>query len=103
MITAGSGLLLRHLAEDADPSEHQILQKVRRAEAVIETQDDAAAERRVAAEEADRTRALNILSLVTRAAFPPGRRQSPTMTELLAIVLSQRFISEAAESRAIPR
>ncbi len=91
-------LLLQHLAEDPDPAEDQVLRKIRRAEAVIETQDDAAAERRVAADEADRTRVLNIQSLVTRAAFPPGRRQPPTMTELLAIVLSQRFISEAAEN-----
>jgi len=91
-------LLLRHLAEDPAPGEEQILRKIRRAEAVIETRDDTAAERRVAADEADRTRALNILSLVTRAAFPAGRKQPPTMTELLAIVLSQRFIGEAAEN-----
>ena len=91
------GLLLKSLAEDPDPAEDRILQRIRRAEAVIETQDQAAAERRVAAEEADRSRALNILSLVTRAAFPAGRRQPPGMTELLAIVMSQRFISAAAE------
>ena len=91
-------LLLKHLAEDPDTAEDQILRKARRAEAVIETQDDAAAERRVAADDADRSRALNILSLVTRAAFPSGRRQPPTMTELLAIVLSKRFISGAAEN-----
>ncbi len=90
-------LLLKHLAEDPDPAEEQILRKIRSAEAVIETRDDAAAERRVAADEADRARALNILSLVTRAAFPAGRKQPPTMTELLTIVLSQRFISKAAE------
>lgn len=90
-------LLLKHLAEDPDPAEDQILQKIRRAEAVIETRDDAAAERRVAADEADRTRALNILSLVTRAGFVGGRKQPPTMTELLAIMLSQRFISQAAQ------
>ncbi len=92
------GLLLKSLAEDPDPTEDRILQRIRRAEAVIETQDQAAAERRVAAEEADRSRALNILSLVTRAAFPAGRRRPPGMTELLAIVMSQRFISAAAES-----
>jgi hypothetical protein len=91
------GLLLKSLAEDPDPAEDRILQHIRRAEAVIETQDEAAAERRVAAEEADRSRALNILSLVTRAAFPAGRRRPPTMTELLAIVMSQRFIGAAAE------
>jgi hypothetical protein len=91
-------LLLKHLAEDPDPAEDQILRKIRRAEAVIETRDDAAAERRVTADEADRTRALNILSLVTRAAFPSGRRQPPTMTELLGIMLSQRFISQAAQN-----
>ena len=91
------GLLLKSLAEDPDPAEDRILQRIRRAEAVIETQDHAAAERRVAAEEADRARALNILSLVTRAAFPAGRRRPPSMTELLAIVMSQRFISAAAE------
>jgi len=90
-------LLLKSLAEDPDPAEDRILQRIRRAEVVIETQDYAAAERRVAAEEADRARALNILSLVTRAAFPTGRRRPPTMTELLAIVMSQRFISTAAE------
>jgi hypothetical protein len=91
------GLLLKSLAEDPDPAEDRILQRIRRAEAVIETQDQVAAERRVAAEEADRSRALNILSLVTRAAFPAGRRRPPSMTELLAIVMSQRFISAAAE------
>jgi hypothetical protein len=91
-------LLLKSLAEDPDPAEDRILQRIRRAQAVIDTQDDAAAERRVAAEEADRTRALNILSLVTRAAFPIGPKRPPTMTELLAIVMSQRFISAAAES-----
>jgi hypothetical protein len=90
-------LLLKSLAEDPDPAEDRILQRIRRAEAVIETQDYAAAERRVAAEEADRARALNILSLVTRAAFPIGRRRPPTMTELLAIVMSQRFIIAATE------
>lgn len=89
--------LLKKLAEDPDPEEERILHRVRRAEALIETEDEAAAERRVLAEEADRARALNILSLVTRAAFPTGRRRSPTMTELLAIVMSQRFISAAAE------
>lgn len=91
------GLLLKSLAEDPDPAEDRILQRIRRAEAVIEVQDQVAAERRVAAEEADRSRALNILSLVTRAAFPAGRRRPPSMTELLAIVMSQRFISAAAE------
>ena len=90
-------LLLKSLAGDPDPAEDRILQRVRRAEAVIEMQDRAAAERRVAAEEADRARTLNILSLVTRAAFPTGRRRPPTMTELLAIVMSQRLISAAAE------
>ena len=90
-------LLLKSLAEDPDPTEDRILQRIRRAEAVIETEDHAAAERRVAAEEADRARALNILSLVTRAAFPAGRRRPPTMTELLSIVMSQRFVSAAAE------
>src|SRR6201996_5380122 len=91
-------LLLKSLAADPDPAEEQIQQRVRRAEAVIETQDQAAAERRVAAEEADRARTLNILSLVTRAAFPTGRRRPPTMTELLAIVMSQRLISASAEN-----
>ncbi len=90
--------LLKHLAEDPDAEEDQILRKIRRAEAVIDTRDDTVAQRRVAADEADRSRALNILSLVTRAAFPGGRRQAPTMTELLAIMLSKRFISEAAEN-----
>src|SRR5580692_12805799 len=41
-------LLLKSLAEDPDPTEDRILQRIRRAEAVIETEDHAAAERRVA-------------------------------------------------------
>ena len=90
-------LLLKRLAEDPDTAEEKILWDIRQAEAVIETQDEAAAERRVAADEAGRTRALNIVSMVTLAAFPVGRRQPPTMTELLAIVMSKRFISTAAE------
>jgi hypothetical protein len=91
-------LLLKHLAEDPDVAEDLLLRKIRQEEAVIETQDKAAAERQVAADEAGRTRALNILSLVTLAAFPAGRTEPPTMTELLTIVMSQRFISTAAES-----
>jgi len=90
-------LLLKALASDPDPAEDRILQRIRRAEAAIETEDHAAAQRRVAAEEADRARELNILSLVTRAAFPAGRRRPPSMTELLSIVMSQRFIAAAAE------
>jgi hypothetical protein len=90
-------LLLKHLAEDPDAAEDQILRKIRHEEAVIETQDEAAAQRQVVADEAGRTRALNILSLVTLAAFPAGRTEPPTMTELLTIVMSQRFISTAAE------
>jgi hypothetical protein len=90
-------LLLKHLAEDPDTAEEKILRKIREAEAVIETEDKAAAERRVAADEAGRTRALNIMSLVTLAAFPASRREPPTMTELLAIGLSRRFINVAAE------
>jgi hypothetical protein len=90
-------LLLKRLAEDPDTAEEKILRNIRQEEAVIETQDKAAAEREVAADEAGRTRALNIVSLVTRAAFPLGRRHPPTVTELLAIVMSKRFISTAAE------
>ena len=63
--------LLKKLAEDPDPEEDRILHRVRRAEALIETEDETAAERRVLAEEADRARALNILSLVT------GQRSRP--------------------------
>lgn len=96
-LDAKISLLLKHLAEDPDTAEEKILRKIREAEAVIETEDKAAAQRRVAADEAGRTRALNIMSLVTLAAFPAGRREPPTMTELMAIGLSQRFISAAAE------
>jgi hypothetical protein len=94
------GSLLRQLAETPDAAEEKYLRRIREAEAVIETRDPAAAARQVAAEEADLTGSLNIVSMVSTAAFPKpsdGSLPRPTPTELLAIVLSKRLVSAAAQ------
>jgi hypothetical protein len=93
------GSLLRGLAETPDPAEEECLRKIRAAKAVIETRNEAAAQRRIEAEDSDRADLLNIGSMVSTAAFPKpedGRLPPPTPTELLAIMLSKRLISAAA-------
>jgi hypothetical protein len=91
--------LLRRLAETPDPAEEKLLRKRREAEAFIETGDRDTARRRVASEEAGRTDDLNILSMVSTAAFPSaaGGHPPPTSTELLTLVISGRLISKAAD------
>jgi hypothetical protein len=94
------GLLLRSLADTPDPAEEECFRRIRAAKAVIETRNRAAAQRRIEAEDADRADQLNIVSLVSTAAFPKpeeGRLPPPTPTELLAIMLSKRLIGAAAQ------
>jgi len=94
--------LVNDLARTPDPSEEKDLRAIREAEAVIETRGDLAAARAlVAAEEAGRTGTLNIVSMMSSAAFPVpygGQLPEPTVTELLAIMLSGRLIAAAADS-----
>jgi hypothetical protein len=93
--------LLAKLAETPDPDEEKLIRQLRQAEAFLETGDEASARRRVTGEEAGRTGSLNILSMVSTAAFPKaaeGVLPPPTVTELLTIVLSGQLIGAAAES-----
>lgn len=97
-LTDQVGSLLRKLAETPDPAEEKLLRKKREAEAFIEAGDHETARRRVASDEAGRTDVLNILSMVSTAAFPSvaGGQPPPTSTELLTLVISGRLISKAA-------
>jgi hypothetical protein len=95
--------LLRQLAQAPDPAEEEHLRKIAECRAITESRGDVAAARaRTAAEEAGRGGALNIVSMVSRAAFPVavpgGTLPAPTVTELLAIMSSGRLIAAAAES-----
>jgi hypothetical protein len=94
--------LLHDLAQTPDPAEEECLRAIRASKAITQTQGDLAAARAlVAAEEAGQTGTLNIVSMVSRAAFPAqadGQLPEPTVTELLAIMSSGRLISTAAQS-----
>ena len=93
--------LLKKLADTPGADEERLLRRIRETEAFIETGDRDAAARRVSVEEAGRSGALNILSMIAGAAFPVSRGSafgSPSVTELLGITLSGRLIASAAES-----
>jgi hypothetical protein len=93
--------LLRDLARSPDPAEEKDLRAIREAKAVTETRGDLPAARSlVAAEEAGRTGTLNLVSMVNRTAFPAqvdGELPPPTVQELLAIMMSSRLITTAAD------
>ena len=93
--------LLRDLARSPDPAEEKDLGAIRQAKAITETHGDlAAAQALVAAEEAGRTGTLNLVSMVNRTAFPApagGELPPPTVQELLAIMMSSRLITAAAD------
>jgi hypothetical protein len=94
--------LLHDLAQSPDPAEEEYLRAIRESTAMTKAGGDLAAARAlVAADEAGRTGTLNIMSMVSRAAFPTpadGRLPQPTVTELLAIMSSGRLIVTAADS-----
>jgi hypothetical protein len=94
--------LLHDLAQTPDPAEEEYLRPIRENKAMTKAGGDLAAARAlVAAEEAGRTGTLNVVSMVSRAAFPTpanGRLPQPTVTELLAIMSSRRLIGTAADS-----
>jgi len=93
--------LLHDLARTPDPGEEKDLRSIREAKAVTETRGDLAAARSlVAAEEAGRSGTLNLVSMVNRTAFPAqagGELPPPTVQELLAIMMSSRLITAAAD------
>ena len=101
-VRANLASLLSDLARTPDPAEEKDRRAIREAKAITETRGDLDAARSlVAAEEAGRTGTLNIVSMVSRAAFPTpanGQLPDPTVTELLSIRFSGQLIATAAES-----
>jgi hypothetical protein len=91
--------LVTKLARTPDPEEERLRRERRLEDAVYQTGDRQAAQRRLTSEEVGRTGSLNILSLVAASAFPAssdGKLPGPTVTELLTIVLSRELIASAA-------
>jgi hypothetical protein len=92
--------LVTKLADTPDGPEEKLRRERRLEGFVAQTGDREEARRQLAAEEAGRTGALNILSLVAASAYPAsadGQKPAPTVTELLTIVLSRDLIADAAE------
>lgn len=94
-------VLLSKLARTADPEEEELLSVIRENRAITLARGDLSAARAmVVAEEADRSRTLNIVGMVSQSAFPApdgGQLPAPAVTELLAIVLSKELIVTAAD------
>jgi hypothetical protein len=92
--------LVTKLAHTHDGREEELRRERRLEEFVARTGDREEAHRQLAAEEAGRTGSLNILSLVAASAYPAsadGQTPTPTVTELLTIVLSRDLIATAAD------
>ena len=91
--------LLAKLARTEDPEEEEILGAIREHRAITVAKDIDAARAMIVAEEESRSRTLNIVAMVSQSAFPaPDGDQlpPPTVTELLAIMLSKSLILTAA-------
>lgn len=101
-VRANLATLLQDLARTPDPAEEEFLAAIREHRAITKTRGDLdAARARIAADEAGRTGTLNIVSMVSRTAFPTtdtGQLAAPTVNELLAIMLSGRLIATAADT-----
>ena len=93
--------LLADLARTEDPDEEGLRGQINLNRAITLAKGDLdAARAMVVADEESRRRTLNIVGMVSQAAFPAhagGQRPAPSVTELLAITLSQRFIVAAAD------
>ncbi|MGD0699674.1 MAG: hypothetical protein ABSA02_07320 [Trebonia sp.] len=93
--------LLADLARTEDPDEEELRGRINLNRAITLAKGDPdAARAMVVADEESRRSTLNIVGMVSQAAFPAragGPPPSPSVTELLAIVLSQKFIVAAAE------
>jgi hypothetical protein len=93
--------LLSDLARTTDPEEER-LQSVMREQRAITVADGNldAARKRIAADERDRNATLNIVAMVSESAFrvpEAGPPPAPTVTELLSIMLSSKYVVTAAE------
>jgi hypothetical protein len=95
------GVLLTKLARTEDPDEEELLGAMRENRAITQAKGDLdAARAMIAADEQDRKTTLNIVGMVSQSAFPApdgGQLPAPTVTELLAIMLSKSFIVTAAD------
>ena len=93
--------LLDSLARTEDPREEELCRVIREKQFITRAEGDVEAARAmVVAYEEARSRTLNIAEMVSRSAFPtPDGSQptAPTVTELLAIMLSKGLIVRAAE------
>jgi hypothetical protein len=93
--------LLADLARTEDPDEEELRGRINLNRAITLAKGDPdAARAMVVADEESRRSTLNIVGMVSQAAFrmrAGGSPPAPSVTELLAIVLSQKFIVAAAE------
>ena len=93
--------LLKNLARTEDPEEEELRAPSRENRAITLAKGDLnAARAMVVAEEEGRKRTLNIVGMVSQSAFPApdgGQLPTPTVTELLAIMLSKKLIVTAAD------
>jgi hypothetical protein len=93
--------LLADLARTEDPDEEELRGRINLNRAITLAKGDLdAARAMVVADEESRRSTLNIVGMVSQAAFPAragGPPPAPSVTELLAITLSQKFIVAAAE------
>jgi hypothetical protein len=93
--------LLADLARTEDPDEEELRDTINLNQAITRTKGDPEAARAmVVADEESRKRTLNIMGMVSQSAFPTtagGEPPAPSVTELLAIMLSKAFIVDAAD------
>jgi hypothetical protein len=94
-------VLLKNLASTEDSEEEELLHARRENRAITLAKGDLdAARAMVVAEEQGRNATLNIVRMVSQSAFPgpdDGQLPAPTVTELLAIMLSNTLIVSAAD------
>jgi hypothetical protein len=93
--------LLADLARTEDPDEEELRGRINLNRAITLAKGDLEAARAmVVGDEESRRRTLNIVGMVSQAAFPAhagGQRPAPGVTELLAITLSRQFIVAAVD------
>jgi hypothetical protein len=94
-------VLLGKLARTEDPEEEELLVAIRENRAITQAEGDLnAARAMVVADDQARKGTLNIVAMVSQSAFPEadgGQPPTPTVTELLAILLSNALIVMAAD------
>lgn len=94
-------ILLKKLARTEDAEEEELSRAIFEHRAITRTNGDREAARQlVVDDEKERTSTLNIVAMVSQAAYPrpaDGQPPAPTVTELLAIMLNKSLIVRAAQ------